>query len=262
MASQIKLYTTGNMVDAVVTAATSEAVGFPRGCIADNNLDTYWKPTSTADQTIDIDLGSAKAVNCHVAFIKNYLTLSSISVSVYYSDNGSTYTYYVGALGAWAGKTAGPIRIKEFTEVTHRYWRFVLGTPNEIVKVAGIWLGRTFTIAQGNQFPQNDREGFKNSIYESAAGRRFTFGLAKRRAENIERVYIFPSATNFGYLRDAIRDSFGGRLPIIVNEGANDYDGKVCYIEGDFAENQFSYLAYNPTLSLYVPPYIEDGAVY
>ena len=57
--SDVLLYATGAMLEAIEAGVTSEATGYPIENALDNNLDTVWKPTSTADQTIDVDLGSA-----------------------------------------------------------------------------------------------------------------------------------------------------------------------------------------------------------
>lgn len=56
MSSSISIQTMQAMIKAVVDSATSEATGYPKEQLVDNNPDTYWKPTSTANQDIEIDL--------------------------------------------------------------------------------------------------------------------------------------------------------------------------------------------------------------
>ena len=91
MSSSIKLYTTGNMEKAIVDSVTTNSAD--KDLIIDNNLDTFWKPTTGAGDAIDIDAQEGIAVDYIVLFIKNYTELThDIEIHCEYSDDDISYT--------------------------------------------------------------------------------------------------------------------------------------------------------------------------
>ena len=94
MPASADLYTLGLMYKAKVTSATSAATGFPKENIVDYNPDTYWKPTSTANQTINIDLGSTQTIDQFALFIHNYETFGGTNtvLAKYDSNDDGNYT--------------------------------------------------------------------------------------------------------------------------------------------------------------------------
>jgi len=129
MASSVKLYTLGAMKDADLDSATSEATGYLKENMIDMNPDTYWKGTSTATQSIEIDLNSTSiAIDGVFLFIRNYASITgSETCDCYWSDDDSSYTFVTASVTI-ASRTL-PIYVRTFASaLTHRYWRFNLAS--------------------------------------------------------------------------------------------------------------------------------------
>lgn len=261
MPSSIKLYTTRNMEKARCTLATSQATGHPKENLVDNNLDTYWKPTSTLDQSINIDLGELRWVSHVVVFIKNYTEIAAGDYDVWYSDNGSTW--YILAANHTLIDTSTPIRISTDFYARHRYWRIVFDNMAQIIKVAGVWWCRYYNIAQGNEYPEADADRFYNRAAQLPGGRLGIAGINRNSSRLISRRYLFSGVAEFNKLRTAFLDSAGRRSPLVLNEGSDQSDARLVHFANDeFAENGTDYQVFQPSVSFIELPYIDDGDSY
>lgn len=264
MASSIKLYTTGNMEAAKVHNVTSEATGHPAENAIDNNLDTYWKPTSVATNDIDIDLGEAKAIDVALGFIKNYKSdFGTATFSIYWSDNGSDWNFISGA--PLLTDITTPIRIRSFSSITHRYWRLrISSSTSAIAQISGIWFGSYYNIDQGNVLPQGDEDQFYNHVSQLPGGRLTVAGINRNYVENPSRRYLIKTGTPYTNLLSAFQDSRGRRHLLVMNEGATQTDARVVRFADDILPHPtvgYDGL-YEIEIGLRGMPYIDDGDSY
>jgi len=251
------------MDDAVVDSATSEATGFNKEHLIDNNPDTYWKPTSTANQTLDFDLGAAKIIDAIIFFVKNYTTLSTASADRFWSDNDFGATTFVSGTPTLGSKTAGPLRISEDNlGISHRWWRINIHTQSEAIQLPGIWFCQKFDIAP-NEWPENDIDRFYQKVSQAGGGRTFVIRQNKNSFKEIPRSFVMPGTTFFNALRNAHQDSAGGALPLILQQGTTYDEALLVKFQGsDFIKNEIGYQNYEPEVSFIQMPYIDDGDSY
>jgi len=262
MASYIKLYTTGNMEMAHAHNSPPEATGHPIELALDNNLDTYWKSTSTATVEVEIDLGEAKIVHCALLFIKNYKEITAGTFTRYWSDNGTAWTI-VG--GESLSDTSTPIRISMTGGgLTHRYWKLKITTPSHVVELAGVWWAYYYNVGKGNVLPQEDEDQFHGRASQLPGGRLAVAGFNRNRVEGFRRRYLIKSGdADFTDLRNAFLDSRGVRHPLIMNEGSAQADARVVRFVYDIFVNRLATLqVYDAQMSLGGVPYIDDGDSY
>ena len=261
MSSLLKLYTTGSMEKAVCLNATSEAAGYPKENVLDNNLDTYWKPTSSGDKWIDFDLGEDQLIAMFIVFFKNYKSITDGGITARWSDNGSDWTYQTPGLDA--ADITTPLRVHKWTAISHRWWSLKIAVTSVIIEVAGIWFGQLFDINQGNEYPEADVDRFYNRIAQLPGGRLGIAGINRNSSRVISRNYLFSGVTEFDKLRNAFLDSAGRRFPLVLNEGSAQSDAfLVRFANDEFAENETDYQLFQPSISFVELPYIDNGDSY
>ena len=236
-----------------------EASGHPAEFALDNNLDTYWKSTGTANVEVQVDLGEAKTVGAMLLFIRNYKEISSGTVPYYWSDNGSAWTY----AGSWPlTYTLSPIRIATSgLGSSHRYWKIIITSPSHVVELASTWWGSYYYIAQGNVLPQEDGDHFHNRVGVLSGGRVAAIGINRNYVENPSRRYLVKAGTPYSNLLNAFRDSRGIRHLLIVNEGpAQSYARVVRFADNILPRPVIGYGGLREIkIDLRGAPYIDDG---
>lgn len=265
MSSSIKLYTIGNMEQAVVDSATSEATGYPKENLIDNNLDTAWKPTSTAAQTIVFDLQEALIIDYIYLFVRNYASVTAGSFVPQYSDDDITY-YNASASRAIGNLTGAPHRLYEITLTAsaHRYWQLVMSSlSGTLPEISAAWWASEYDLNQGNEWPENDVDRFFNKVMPVGGGRKFPIRLNRKSSKIMSRIFKISGNTNFNALRNAHQDSAGDACPLVIQEGAAYTDIKVVRFDGgDFDQAQNSYQIYDPAVTFIEEPYIDSGDSY
>ncbi len=274
MSASVNLYTTGIMAKAMVKDITSEATGFPRQNLLDFNPDTYWKPTNTDNQTIDIELGEAYTVTGFAVWIHNYNTDYNIGSQVIQvlsddNDDGSYTAVTASCTDTFEAFTVGhpiyfPSDTYGWTEATRRYWRVIIGNMSIVSEISGFFFLVKRVVSIGNQWPEPDALKYYNSRIELPGGRQFITGINSHGiTNNILRTYILEGTTwTSTSLYLAFQDCKGSLYPLIMNEGT-DYKYVRFNNEGDeLSKNQIDYLLYNPTVIFRQIPYIADGETY
>lgn len=224
-----RFYTCGKICDQYdITTITSEATGHPAENMLDFNPDTYWQPTSTADQTIDIDLGEAKTVDNVILILYNYadnLETGGQSMVVYSdnNDNGSyTATTAANSVSDMHNLTGTNVYIQDpslFTPATKRYWRIIFSSMTATMKIGCLLFVTQYDITQNHELPDEDGEEFQTTIFTSPGGREFS------QINNLVPVRSFPfkylltgagtGATDAGYLQEIHRDCYGRGYPLV-----------------------------------------------
>jgi hypothetical protein len=262
MASSIKLYTIGAyMQNAICHYASSEATGFNKEMMQDNNPDTYWKPNTTGNSTFHFDLGAAHSPDQAVLCIKNNSLLSTPPESVFqYSDNDSDWTH---AGDMTFGGHAHQFRHLDISSAgSHRYWRLNYNAANTEPFISGLWLCKEFDLGQGNEWPENDQYQFFNRISKAGGGRIFSSAISQNHIVARKRTYHFNNNTNFEALRDAFLDSGGRRWPLFINEtGGGDFRMAI-FKDDKFNSVGKSYKRFNPTVEFLEVPIAASGAGY
>jgi hypothetical protein len=269
MSSLIKLYTLESMRKAVVVSATSEATGHLKESLNDFNPDTYWKPTTTANQYLAIDLVSAKTVDAAGFWIHNYnVNYADVGgtskFQINYSDNGTSWTGAGGA-AAIVNTVGHPIYFITISESAHRYWRLVFTDMNasELIEISMVWLFTKYDLGQGNQNPEMDELHYHNRIFSGPGDRVFTMPINENPVQILPRKFIIPNSTNYTALENAFRASYGNRYPVLLQEGTTLATAKLCHIiGGSLNKNMARYSRWEPEIVFKTLPYIAAGENY
>jgi hypothetical protein len=264
MSSTVDFYTCGPNARVEVEAATSEATYYQKEYAVDNNPDTAWRPTSTATQTLEVDLQEVISCDAYAVWIPNYTTaFGANDFTVNYSDDDISY---IDTLSDHAvADTAGPIRIKEFSggSQSHRWWQLILPVVSNVVYIGGFWLLKKYTVSQGNEYPHDDTPQYNNSISHGHGGRRFVHAINKEAHWRFNRRYLLDGTTEHDAIMNVYNDCRGRRWPLFVQEGATQNDAKFCYLNSDFMPpNESGYQIYDMTMRFRQIPYIRAGDSY
>ena len=246
----------------VLTNITSEATGFPRENMTDYNPDTCWKPTTTGNQDINIDLGSAQLVSQFFVCIVNYDASyygTSAAIALKYDDNDdgnytTTTTFASGSFVSLATNIYLPDT--SVTPVTKRYWRVSIVNMNVIAEFAGLFLVRKRAISEQYELPDHETDQFYNRIVEAGGGRTMAAGINSLSSAIIPRTWMMAT-TGKDALRTAHQDS-GGRLrPLILSEGSS--NRLVRFADDKIDPNKISHAIWKPKVTFEQVPYIADG---
>lgn len=256
----LKLYTTGIMDEAFYYYAGSQAAGHPKENMQDDNLDTYWKPTSASTTQTKLDLSEPKLVSCTIVFLKNYKEITSGTLEIsYYSGGWSTVTN----ISLVDQNT--PIRLITFTPRTYQEWMITYYSPSHAPEVAAGWCGQLFEVNLGNVLPQENEDQFYSREVQLPGGRLAVPGLNRNRVENFSRRYLIKSDNaDLTDLRNAYQASCGRRHPLVMNEGAAQSDARVVRFADDILSRPT--VGYDGLheieIGLRGVPYIDDGDSY
>lgn len=257
------------MDKAVITAVTSEATGYPIENAFDFNPDTHWRPSSTANQAIDIDLGEVKSVDAFLVFIRNYDTdyESGTQVIGLYSDNNDNGAYSAvsalgGSIASWDNTVGEPVWLVQSagTPVSKRYWRINIANMTMISQIAGFYLCRIRAIGQGNQWPEEETDQFFNRKASGLSGRKIVQPINSLPFGPFSRKYLVNGTTIKSTIQSAFRESLGDAFPIIHNEGST-YK-LVRFANESLVFRQIDYQLYEIDLGFTPVPYFADGDNY
>ena len=258
MPSSLKLYTSEVMESISSITAGSTASGTAAWNLVNDDLDTYWAPTGVTLEIVTFDFGSAKAVSAFSMFIRNFAGVSG-NILIQWSDNNTDWNTsdYATIVG-----TAGPIRIYNFTEGTHRYWRFVVALTTVAVEISYAAFGTYYAITKGNELPENEEDTFPHVVMDRQDGRQDVSPGARYSYQVIPRTYYFFDSTNFNALRNAWLDSQGCRFWLVLQEGSAYSDAKlVRFVDKTFPQGKQNMDIYRKSVTYREIPYIRKGEV-
>lgn len=265
-----KSFYTAEAHDAIKShSITSEVAGFPIENVLDWNLDTYWKPTSTATQTIEWDLGSAYQIVGTLIWVHNYLTDNSNSgtarLESHFSDNGSDWTFNSGNAELIPNLNT-PIQIIENTvpsDLPHRYWRNNLILMDTIIEISSLMLFFRRNITANNEYPIEDVDIFPNRSVSAAGSRMLVSGINRNFHTEISRDFLISGTTDFNTLRDVFRATKGSLYPFVMTEGGVLTSPKLVRLtHDDFQHTEIDHEVFRPRIDMVTLPYIEDGQVF
>lgn len=255
--ASLNLYTPGPLIKSSVTDVTSETTGFPIENAFDNNPDTFWRPTSTIPQTIDIDLGEVVEVDA----LGVWLLFSDGDVDLY-SDNDDDGNYSAVTLQATVVTDGTNIGINDIgSTVSKRYWRIIYtygGGP--FIYFHNLWLLKKSTIAKSSQLPRNDITRYHNQISLAGGGREFVRGINSNSETVLPRTYLIEQS-DFTELKAAFDDVRGRLLPLIIVE-SGETTRLVRFTSNDLAQNEIAHEMFNPSFGFIELPFIPRGELF
>lgn len=251
----------------VIDTQPTEATGHPIEDSLDYNLDTYWKPTSSADQTIVLDLQTAQTINGLALWIHNYDTDHSNStaadVVLSYSNDDISYTPW--KTKAFLNLVGTPIWYQSIGQAdeSHRYWQIEFKMMNTVVEISQFFLHQRYVVTTNSGWPEDNETVFFNRSSKGPGGRKQVSGVNGNFSTKFERTFLISGDTDKDALVNAFKGSFGSRFPFVLMEGVDQTLAKVCrFTHDELAENEIDYQLYNPSITFETIPYIEDGQVF
>lgn len=258
--------TIGPLEKAHCDSATSEAAGYPKENLLDRNPNTYWKGTTTANQELVFDLGSALRVDAIGIRIHNYKTdLSnggSAFLSAFYSSNGSTWGSAFDAVQLINDYTnQDPIFLGTLglTPQTYQYWKLVFSTLAVIPEIADVMLFRRWHLTCGNEFPELDNIQYANSKTTVGGGRRWVGLRGRNRIVDYKRRFSLLGTTDIATLQSAYDDARGEALPLVHQDGTVK---RWVQFDGKLGISQLRYQHYQADVSLITLPYADPSENY
>lgn len=266
MAQSFKFYTTGIMRNILVTSVTSEVAGREIEFAFDNNLDTYWKATSTANQDVIMDFGSGNtiAVAGFACFCRNYKASFATAVAqLYYSDNGSAWTLWTGVAIQFLNLQSNGIFLDDPSATeTHRYWKINMHDILTIPEIAGFFLLKKHTIASGSIHPEKNDKEYVVKKYAAAGGRALKRQVNRIAIETFGRTWLLSGDTDRDALEAMWDNARGHSLPLFMVEDSDDARLVEIVSPLRFNDNKLQYQIYRPTIEFRTLPYIEDGEAF
>ena len=141
-----------------------------------------------------------------------------------------------------------------------RYWRVRWSNVTADFKISQIGFVVTRSISIGNKWPQTDTDQFYTNVIRGEGGRN-QYAIVNRNPQRIiPRKWFMSQTANWEALRDAHRDSKGRAIPLVLNEGTDNY--LVRFGRDTLPENQSEYQIWHPSITFEQVPYVEDGENY
>ncbi len=179
-----------NLLKKYAVTITSEAAGFPKENLFDDQLHTLWKPTSTATQYISIDAGAPVSVDSFNIGPVHTLKTGGSAVYLQYSTNGTTW---FDAFGGFYPAADNQYEYRLFAPISARYWQIVITQVSVIVTVGQLAFGSRYTL------PRYFNGGFDNKRTK-VTGKVNTSGGGQRESLTFHKGRVFPCAIRHLYL--------------------------------------------------------------
>ncbi len=165
-----------NLLDSATLTPSSELVGNEAALLQNQLLTKQWWATTSADQTLIIDLGSAQSVDL-IAILGHNLPVTSV------------ITVEGNATNSWGSPTYSKVLtwnsgiIAEFISQSFRYFRLRFQTLVTGLEIGRIWLGHnSFTFLQGSTMGASPTKVRSDTVaYGKARQKYASVGLTWRR---------------------------------------------------------------------------------
>lgn len=250
-----------------VFSATTEETYHEKAYGFDWNPDTYWAPTSTANNDLILDLGAAYQLDAWAIWLKDNKTTPGANtlVTPYHSATGTGGAWTAWSGGslvlstAWASGT--PIIIKvPSASATFQYWKFSITAADRVLKISQLMLARKRTLAKGNRYPEPDTKRYEIRIRNSHGGRRLVRPINRLPISRYPRTWLLGDNGDADMaILDAVYDDCAGQgRPLIMRQDSGAYE-LVDLVGGELNQQKSQHQIYGPTLVFDTVPYIEDG---
>lgn len=177
-----------NYVDSIqasgITALT-EAIGFVASNIQDQRLSMVWRSTSPSNQTVIINLGSAKDIS--IAAILNHNITSAATITI---DANTSNSWGSPATTKTITYNAG-IMLNFFSSVSYQWWRFSIDDPTNVdgyIEAGKLWLGDYIDIDPSSLNDFSVRKNRNDKVKHGEGGQKFaSIGIGWKEFE-----FTFP----------------------------------------------------------------------
>lgn len=259
-----------NLEKAEVHSATSEASGYPKERLLDGNLKKAWKPTSSANQDIWIDLNKTDLIEGSYAvgfFIKNYNTDHSNSGAADFTlAHSSSPSGGAGLLSESLSSDLKPIRIFDISgNITpNRYLKFSFVDLNTVLEISHFFFARKIIVAQAPQMPENIKDVYYNRLVMGITGDLVVNAISRDGQSPEIRHYKTVTAAVFQNIQSVYTLSRGPRnlMAMIDSLDGTPQDPVAIRVMGDFNYPSADYGIYDCIIEIYPVPYYTDGYGY
>ncbi len=230
-----------NRYEDATPTATSEASGFPVTNITNWRMDTTyrWKATGTGDQSIEVNIGSAKG--CDTLAIAGH-NLGTVAGRVKLM-NGAAPTPATEKVAAFTPTDDLPI-IKTFNQGTARqYWRLLIdNTPSAAAQIGIIVIGRRIDFDAG-ALEDLDPYNRSSSVEPFINNKGSPIGVSVRsKTKRFQMSYAIPGMLATSFFTTITPDIDTGFLPHAVdsakpfffnwNIGVDPDENYLCRVDG------------------------------
>ena len=186
----------------VTLSAGTEDANYPLYRLYDRDIGKIFKLTAAVTTEVKIDQGASGNLAVDRLLIPAGHNLNGMTLDIKWSDDDVTYT---PAVTQWVQSGSGLIN-KNWTSITHRYWKFIITTPASIPQLMELFLTQSYTWEQNPQIPWgpfDDEFNAENDMDSGGHDRFLTFGNPKK--QRVYSVYKCEDAqkTNIISLNDA-----------------------------------------------------------
>ena len=248
-----------------IDSATSEATGYPKEHLLDGNLMTAWKPTSTAEQVIIIDLNQTPGTNNYGFgfFLKNYKTDHSAGdFQVFHSTTG---------VGDWVSIVSEDISSDEVPTVIwadtltlNRYLKFVFTSMSTLVEISALFIAVKVSITKGPQLRCGYKQIFNNIHARNINADSTVTAKNYLSVINEIRKYHIYSSTDYNKFKGIFEGAGGGRhLAVLVDSLSGTDEDPVVVRLGDVLEyDLIDHDVYEIMLPIYPQQYLDPDLGY
>jgi len=214
-------------IDDAALVVTSAATGYPKENMQDRRKVTSWKSTSTANQNIDMDFGSAFTAD-HLFLYHNLPTGTRVepfyASQSNYSDEASAVDGFYATIGT--GNTPPNLYMFFGPEAYYsaRYWRIKLTNLPSVAEIYLVFLGMRLEITIRHDFGHVQEKKYKGHILkESFGGNRFSKRYYGGR-KIFQYRWEFMDLTNQANLQSLIENIKGAALPFFMRTVNGTYE--------------------------------------
>jgi hypothetical protein len=210
-----------NLELADIDSATSEATGYPKEHLLDGSLITCWKPTTTADQSIVIDLNYIPGLTSYMVgfFMRNYTTDPATGrFQLDLSANGTDWTEANDYLISILASANTPVHYHTFTTALTRYMKLSFKGMSSIIEVSHLFIAPEIIISRGPELPVDYSDIYtnlhgNNPMADHAVSERYSIPMCIE-----QRNYKALSATEYGNFRSVFDTARGGAKLVVVRD--------------------------------------------
>lgn len=157
-----------NLLKRYAVTVTSEASGYPKEHLYDDQPQSLWKAgAASADQIITIDAGSAVSVDIFCLGPAHNLASINAGIKLQYSATGAWAGEEVDAFASFTPGVDNSYQYRLFGPISARYWRVYLTISSGTPQIGEVAFGKRFTLPEyfSGDFDPDERhiEGTTNT---------------------------------------------------------------------------------------------------
>jgi hypothetical protein len=209
----------------------------------DNDLNTYWRPSSTLNHSLYLKFDDAQLVDAFAFWIHNYNDGfgGDKKWQLAYSTDGFEYLTFGNKPFTDSRNPGVPLVAFKFEmPVVAKYWILSLvgvGDPIEgpddipvgpVIEIGGVWFLRDYSLPYDNQYPEPVRFEWGNDIALARSGSGYQEQRFRGYVKTSDKEYVFVQQVHSDLLLNAFKASKGGLLPIAFKPDYDSVDWILC----------------------------------